>query len=322
MHRHLAVIEGNRFRGHQAHGTRCSGACLHYAKGSSHERARHQRIAVARYSIGLRLSRAYQARMKRVGGQAFRITAHDSPQYMSIAENLERVRERIARAAESSGRSASEITLVGVTKYVGPREATALVEAGCQDLGESRPQELWSKADKLGVLAAEGLPIHWHLIGHLQRNKIRRTLPLVSLIHSIDSERLLDALNREISQYPEAAQLGSRAPLRVLLEVNTSGEAAKHGLEPEEVEPVLGTATRFPHVRICGLMTMAAHEGGAVVAARNFASLRELRNRLQPNAPDCVSLDALSMGMSGDFEIAICEGATIVRIGSLLWEQA
>ena len=234
---------------------------------------------------------------------------------MSIADNLRRTHERIARAAEAAGRSADEITLVAVTKYVGAKKVRELVQAGCTDLGESRPQELWSKAGELGELAlASGEtvpPIHWHLVGHLQRNKIRRTLPLVSLIHSVDSERLLAAIDAEW-QTLAATQSDLRPAVRVLLEVNTSGESAKHGLAPDDVEPLVAAATRFPCVTICGLMTMAALEGGLDTAARNFAKLRQLRDRLQ--------LRELSMGMSGDFEVAIREGATLVRIGSALWE--
>lgn len=231
---------------------------------------------------------------------------------MSIADNLRRVRERIAAAAEAAGRAADEITLVGVTKYVSSHEARALVEAGCLDLGESRPQELWSKADALGELApASGHSIRWHLIGHLQRNKLRRTLPLVSLIHSVDSQRLLAAIDAEWQTHA-AAQNQQLPPLRVLLEVNTSGEAAKHGFAPDAVEQLVATAAQFPRVQICGLMTMAALEGGLDVAARNFAQLRTLADRLH--------LKECSMGMSGDFEVAIREGATIVRVGSALWE--
>jgi pyridoxal phosphate enzyme (YggS family) len=243
---------------------------------------------------------------------------------MSIADNLQRVRERIARAAESAGRRAEEITLVGVTKYVGPAAAADLVAAGCRDLGESRPQELWNKFDALAPVAASlrdayvgdtGLQeLRWHLIGHLQRSKVRRTLPLVTLIHSIDSERLLGAIDEA-----RAAE-DVTSPINMLLEINTSGESAKHGLAPDEVEPVLAAAPQYPRVAIRGLMTMAAVEGGEAVAARNFAALRELHDRLKPLAPPCVHLDELSMGMSGDFETAIREGATIVRIGSLLWE--
>jgi PLP dependent protein len=240
---------------------------------------------------------------------------------MSIAENLHRVRERIARAAESAGRKPEEVMLVGVTKYVGAQQAAELAAAGCADLGESRPQEMWAKAATLAsepALAGGKLSatMRWHLVGHLQRNKVQRTLPLVSLIHSVDSERLLAEINEA-----RKAQDDSRGPLDVLLEVNTSGEAAKHGLAPDEVEPLIAAAIKFPHVAIRGLMTMAALEGGELVAVRNFAMLHELRDRLSPGAPDCVQLDELSMGMSGDFETAIREGATIVRIGSLLWQS-
>jgi pyridoxal phosphate enzyme (YggS family) len=241
---------------------------------------------------------------------------------MSIAENLHRVRERIARAAAAAGRRAEEITLVGVTKYVGAREVAELFAAGCYDLGESRPQELWKKYSELERAGASSPPssppsppIRWHLIGHLQTNKVRRTLPLVSLIHSVDSERLLAEINEQ-----RATAGDSGPPICVLLEVNTSGEAAKHGLAPHDVEPLLTSAERYPHVAIRGLMTMAALEGGAAVAARNFAALRELRDALMSSVPPCVSLNELSMGMSGDFEIAIREGASLVRIGSLLWE--
>jgi uncharacterized pyridoxal phosphate-containing UPF0001 family protein len=255
---------------------------------------------------------------------------------MSVAANLHRVQERIARAAERAGRKADEITLVGVTKYVGTQKATRLVSAGCHNLGESRPQELWKKAEQLPHFET---PVRWHVIGHLQRNKVARTLPLVSLIHSVDSERLLAAINeaakplllplplgegrvaRNSPWRGEGASADSPPPLPVLLEVNTSGEAAKHGLQPAEVEPLLAAAASYPHVAIRGLMTMAALEGGETVAARNFASLRELRDRLQQSAPPCVALNELSMGMSDDFEVAIQEGATIVRIGSLLWEN-
>ncbi len=235
---------------------------------------------------------------------------------MSIADNLQRVRERIVRAAEQAGRTADEITLVGVTKYVGARETEALVAAGCRDLGESRPQELWSKSEALASKGGQA-DIRWHLIGHLQRNKIRRTLPLVSLIHSVDSLRLLTAIDEA------RAETGDNAPpASVLLEVNTSGESAKHGLGPDEVEPVLTTALSYPRVAIRGLMTMAALEGGPEISAHNFATLRELRDRLRTTIPDSIQLNELSMGMSGDFEIAIREGATIVRVGSLLWEDA
>jgi hypothetical protein len=224
-----------------------------------------------------------------------------------IAENLTILRERIAAAARQSGREAGQITLVAVTKYVSAETAAAVVEAGCTDLGESRPLELCSKAAMLS-----GPAIRWHLVGHLQRNKIRRTLPLSHLVHSVDSRRLLDALN------DEARQLGR--PVAVLLEANISGDITKTGLAPEELEPMLADALDWPHVRILGLMGMASLVGGTESAKRDFARLRDLRDRLAKNLPPGVSLAELSMGMSSDFEVAITAGATIVRIGSALFE--
>jgi len=224
-----------------------------------------------------------------------------------IADNLAGVQARIAEAAAGSGRTSQAITLVAVTKYVDRRGAEALLAAGCRDLGESRPQELWAKADAIGRP-----DLRWHLIGHLQRNKIRRTLPLVAMIHSVDSQRLLAALN------DEAATLGRRST--ALLEVNLSGESAKHGLQPREVAPIVSRAGDFPHVEIRGLMGMAGLASNAEQTRREFAALRELRDRLLPPGPADVSLPELSMGMSRDFEAAIAEGATIVRVGSALFD--
>jgi pyridoxal phosphate enzyme (YggS family) len=225
-----------------------------------------------------------------------------------LADNLAEIRGRIAAAAERSGRPADTVKLVAVTKYVDPATACLLVEAGATDLGESRPQQLWSKAE-----ATRDLPrIHWHLIGHLQRNKVRQTLPIVELIHSVDSQRLLAEISRE------AEKLGRRA--RVLLEVNISGDEAKHGFAPAELPAALPQLAAYEHVDIVGLMAMAHLEGGPTVARKDFAATRQLRDRLAADAPPDVSLDELSLGMSADFEEAILEGATIVRVGSALFE--
>jgi pyridoxal phosphate enzyme (YggS family) len=227
---------------------------------------------------------------------------------MQIAENVARVRGRIAEAAARSGRAAGDVTLVAVTKYVSSDVVRRLIEAGCQDLGESRPQELWEKA---AVLAS--VPIRWHMIGHLQRNKLRRTLPLVAMIHSIDSPQLAATVDEEL-------RASGKGPLHVLLEVNISGEAAKHGFAPEAIEPFLAEVAGFQNLSVRGLMCMAGLEGGPDVARRDFAALRELRERLRRGCPANAKLDELSMGMSGDFEEAIEEGATIVRVGSALFE--
>jgi pyridoxal phosphate enzyme (YggS family) len=221
-----------------------------------------------------------------------------------IAENVARVQGRIAAAAIRSGRTARDVALVAVTKYVSADLVRPLVAAGCCDLGESRPQQLWEKA-----AALVDLPIRWHLIGHLQRNKVRRTIPLVTMIHSIDSERLLQAVGEE-----------SPCLVPVLLEVNVSGEAAKGGFTPERVASQLEQLAGIRNIRIRGLMCMAGLEGDLAAARRDFAALRQLRDRLRAACPAGASLNELSMGMSGDYEVAIEEGATIVRVGSALFE--
>ncbi|HEY2828130.1 MAG TPA: YggS family pyridoxal phosphate-dependent enzyme [Pirellulales bacterium] len=229
-----------------------------------------------------------------------------------LADNLAAVRAKITEAALRSGRSPGEVTLVAVTKYVSAAVAQQLGPLGCHDLGESRPQQLWAKAESLHAANQSG-SIHWHLIGHLQRNKVDRTLPLVSLIHSGDSLRLIQAVD-------EAALALNRC-IPTLIEVNVSGDPAKHGFKPAEVEPAFASMAALSSLEIRGLMCMASREGDLDQARREFASLRELRDQLRQVAPPNINLRELSMGMSGDFEVAIEEGATIVRIGSALFEE-
>jgi pyridoxal phosphate enzyme (YggS family) len=223
-----------------------------------------------------------------------------------VRSNLQRVRERIATACDSAARSVDEVRLVGVSKYVGPRETAALFAAGCTLLGEARPQELWAKAEAPELAS---LDIEWRLIGHLQRNKVGRTLPLVASIDSVDSRRLLSTIDHV------ATDLGHNQ--RVLLEVNISGDSEKHGFSAQELREVVKQLDAWPHVEVKGLMGMAAREGGVSVARGNFAALRELREEL---ATPSLPLAELSIGMSSDFEAAIAEGSTLVRIGSALWE--
>ncbi len=222
-----------------------------------------------------------------------------------LRDNLGQVRERIAAAAARAGRMTDAITLVAVIKRVPLEVVRAIVDAGCHQLGESRPQDLWSRSAALA-----GRAVEWHLIGHLQRNKVRRTVPLAAWIHSVDRLSLLE----------EVEKCDLAAPLKVLVEINVSGDATKHGLPASQAEPFLLAAAAFQKTRVCGLMTMAAREGDLACARRNFADLRALAERLQPRMPDAIDLSELSMGMSGDFETAIEEGATMVRIGSALFE--
>jgi PLP dependent protein len=224
-----------------------------------------------------------------------------------LAANLAAVREQIAAAAARAGRQPAEIRLIGVTKYVDVETARALYEAGLHDLAESRPQELWKKAEAL-----QELPIRWHAIGHLQRNKVERTLPLIALLHSGDSLPLLAAVSAAAVKQGRVAQ--------TLLEVNVSGDAAKHGFTPEALRSSLPHIAALPGIHVRGLMAMAALEGGSERARRDFVALRELRDAVLADCPPQIELAELSMGMSGDFVEAIEEGATMVRVGSALFE--
>jgi hypothetical protein len=222
-----------------------------------------------------------------------------------LAERLAAVEERLRAACLRAGRSRAEVTLVAVTKTATVEAAAALVELGVRDLGEGRPQELWRKAAVLPTA-------RWHLIGHLQRNKIERTLPLVRRIHSVASLRLLTALDQE------AERQGRQVD--VLLEVNASREANKQGFAPEEVLELRPTLKELKRVRVTGLMTMAAYEDNPERCRPTFVLLRQLRDRLREEMHGTHPLMDLSMGMSNDFEIAVEEGATLVRIGTALFE--
>lgn len=223
-----------------------------------------------------------------------------------IKENFRRVTDELQAAAIAARRDPQEVQLVGVTKYVDAEHASVLLAAGCHNLGESRPQELWAKAADDNL---QSTSVRWHLIGHLQRNKVNKTLPICHTVHAVDSERLLRAIDNSASD--------SEISARIMLEVNCSGDSAKHGLTADETRGLVERLDEFPHVGVEGFMTMAAREGGSAVAQQNFASLRQLRDRLATHE---IPLTELSMGMSGDFRQAIAEGSTIVRIGSALWE--
>lgn len=227
-----------------------------------------------------------------------------------ISDNVQRVRDQMRVAAEASGRPAKNVRLVAVSKYVDIDIIRALVVAGCDILGENRPQQLWQRAAELEAFQSE-TGFQWHMIGHLQRNKIARTLPFASLLHSIDSVRLLAAVN--------AASARREKVTRCLLEVNISGDESKHGFAPGELAVLLTTLTDYPHIRVEGLMGMASLAGDADQARRDFAALRQLRDESRRKCPPSVDLHELSMGMSRDFVEAIQEGATMVRVGSALF---
>lgn len=225
-----------------------------------------------------------------------------------VADNLRRVRERIDRAAERVGRDPQSVTLVAVTKYAELDWVRALLDLGCRDLGENRPQQLLERA------AALPSDVRWHLIGHLQRNKVRKMLPVVHLIHSVDSLPLLADVERIAGELKVEPQ--------VLIEVNLVADPQKHGFLLSELKDAQSTLLSYlvgrrpPGTSIVGLMTMAAYTDDPETARPTFRQLKALRNELFGDG----LLPQLSMGMTGDFEVAIEEGAALVRIGSALWE--
>jgi len=223
----------------------------------------------------------------------------------TLKKNWDSVNQRIADAAIRSGRKASEVTLVAVTKRNPVAMIRPLIELGALDLGENYPQELWEKNDQIA-----DRNVLWHLIGHLQGNKAKKTLPMVRMIHAVDSLKLLQTLNTL------AATLSN--PPSVCLQVNTSGESAKHGWSAEQLLADADFIAPLGTIPIVGLMTMAAYGTDAESARSSFVKLREVRDAFRLRTE--FAMPHLSMGMSNDFESAIEEGATLVRVGSALFE--
>lgn len=222
-----------------------------------------------------------------------------------LEANLVSVRERIAAAARRSGRGPGSVRLVCVTKRTPTGWSRTLKSLGENDFGENYPQQLWAKVAEL-----DDTEVRWHLIGHLQGNKARKTLPMVRMIHAVDSLKLLATLDDLAS-----AQTN---PPEVCLQVNTSGEVAKHGWDGAAILNDAEAIAACKNIPVVGLMTMAAYGTDGETARPSFVELRELRDELRRRTG--LALDHLSMGMSGDFEAAIEEGATLVRVGSALFE--
>lgn len=221
----------------------------------------------------------------------------------TISERLDEVNEKIARAAAKSGRSADDIELVAVSKTHPPEIVHEALDAGHCLFGESRVQEARAKIPLLPGSA------RWHFIGHLQKNKIRHALPLFELFHGIDSLDLARDLDRI------AGEIG--ASPRILLEVNVAGEGSKFGFKPDLLRAQIEELLALPRVQFEGLMTIAPLATNPEASRPHFAALRALREELQNESQ--VPLPHLSMGMSGDYEIAVVEGATLVRVGSAIF---
>ena len=221
----------------------------------------------------------------------------------TLEDRLNHIRERIATAATQAGRSPEDVTLIAVSKTYPPEAVREAEAAGQLVFGENRVQEALSKIPELSSR------LSWHLIGHLQSNKIRKALPHFALFHGVDSLDLATAINRI------AAEDGHRPG--ILLEVNIAGEASKFGFKPEALDAEIERLLELPRLEIRGLMGMAPIVEKPEDARPYFARLREIRDRL--NETHRLSLTELSMGMSGDFEAAILEGATFVRVGTAIF---
>ena len=227
----------------------------------------------------------------------------------TVATNVARVRDRIALAASRAGREPSAIRLIAVSKKFGAQRARAAVTAGVTDLGENRVQEA---VPKMSAINAPGrLEITWHLIGHLQSNKARKAALAFDWIHSVDSLELLTRL--------EGAARAEETHPRLLVQVDLASEATKHGASVDNTRRILDAAGDCTAVKMCGLMVLPPWSTDAELARPFFARLRELRDGLVQDGVDPQMLEELSMGMSHDFEVAVEEGATIVRVGTAIF---
>lgn len=223
---------------------------------------------------------------------------------MSIAENLCEVEKRIAAAAQRSGRKREDITLVAVTKTHPAEMMNEAIDLGVTDIGENKPQEVRDKYEFVK-------PVKWHLIGHLQTNKVKYIIDKVSLIHSVDSIKLMDEIERQAQKH--------NIIMDILIQVNISGEESKSGIRPEELNLLLSHAGELNHIKVKGLMTIAPKTDNPEENILHFDNMRQLFVDTSKNICDNVNMQYLSMGMSGDYETAIECGANMVRIGSAVF---
>ncbi|NIP38064.1 MAG: YggS family pyridoxal phosphate-dependent enzyme [Candidatus Dadabacteria bacterium] len=225
---------------------------------------------------------------------------------MGIKEALEAINNKITKALEKSGRKASDITLLAVSKQVEAARIKEAIESGHRSFGENYVQEFVSKYEEL----SDYKDIDWHFIGHLQKNKVKYIIDKVSLIHSLDKLSLAEEINKR------AEKLGITMP--ILVEVNLGGEASKSGIEPSELGSFLEQISVLEHIKLSGLMALPPYCENAEDSRKYFIKLRELRDGFNSSY---TTLTELSMGMSHDYEIALEEGATIVRVGTAIFGE-
>ena len=239
-------------------------------------------------------------------------------QVNSIVDNLSSINERIANAAERSRRTPDSIKLVAVTKGRSVPEIQAILAAGATDIGENRVQEARQKYAPVNAFidasgaASSDKTYRWHLVGHLQRNKVKTALEMFSLIHSVESLRLLAEIARRSEERSQQTD--------VLIQVNTTREESKYGLAADDLLQFIEDAQAYPAARIVGLMTMGQLTPSPDVNRPAFALLRSLAEKIETQKFPGVTMQYLSMGMTNDFEVAVQEGANLVRIGRAIFE--
>ena len=224
----------------------------------------------------------------------------------TLKERLDGIRERINKAAEKSGRSGKDITLVAVTKTYEADVINEAIELGVTDIGENKVQEILRKYDSVK-------PVKWHLIGHLQSNKVKYIIDKVSMIHSVDSIHLMDEIERQAEK--------KNVTMDILIQVNISGEESKFGIKPEDVYEILEYASKLKYVKVRGLMTILPKDDNKMNLKLHFVNIKRLSLDISEKKYDNICMDYLSMGMSGDFEEAIMEGSDMVRIGSAIFGE-
>ena len=219
-----------------------------------------------------------------------------------IKENLREVEEKIAKACERAGRDKSEVTLIAVSKTKPVEAIREAMEYGAVHFGENKVQEIVDKWETISE------PLNWHMIGHLQRNKVKYIVDKVVLIHSVDSLRLAEQIDKEAKK--------KQVIVPILIEVNVAGEESKFGVRPEDTIKLVEQIALLTNVKIMGLMTIAPFVSNPEENRVHFRNLRKLNIDIKSKNIDNVCMDVLSMGMTGDYEVAVEEGATMVRVGT------
>lgn len=222
----------------------------------------------------------------------------------TIETNLQKVRSELAEAAKKAGKQPQDITLVAVTKTHPPEMINEAIDCGVTDIGENKVQEILEKYDHVK-------PVRWHLIGHLQTNKVKYIIDKVSMIHSVDSIKLMDEIERQAAKHDLC--------MDILIQVNVSGEESKFGIAPAELEGLLEHAGTLSHVRVCGLMTIMPKVDNNVTNTLHFVDINNIYIDIAEKKYHNVTMRYLSAGMSGDYAFAIGYGANMVRVGSAIF---